>query len=233
MQNDNREPFEILEALLHAENTPDDWMNVCELDGFLAALAVGPVAVDESEWLPIVFGLTPLEFASEVFDPRLLAAIRAYHAETVERLRDPEDVRFLPLLFATPDGGHDGVDWCCGFMWAIGLHDKAWAPLAKSRQGDLLLPLLAHEPEEFETGPPVMDDETTAFMRENALTVLTATVEGINRFWRNRERKAAGLPRLAPRELAASAVKAGRNDPCPCGSGLKFKKCCLAGADAS
>ena len=21
--------------------------------------------------------------------------------------------------------------------------------------------------------------------------------------------------------------KAGRNDPCPCGSGLKFKKCCL------
>ena len=22
-------------------------------------------------------------------------------------------------------------------------------------------------------------------------------------------------------------LKAGRNDPCPCGSGLKFKKCCL------
>ncbi|HSF23252.1 MAG TPA: SEC-C metal-binding domain-containing protein, partial [Blastocatellia bacterium] len=23
--------------------------------------------------------------------------------------------------------------------------------------------------------------------------------------------------------------KAGRNDPCPCGSGKKFKKCCGAG----
>lgn len=22
-------------------------------------------------------------------------------------------------------------------------------------------------------------------------------------------------------------VKIGRNDPCPCGSGLKYKKCCL------
>lgn len=22
--------------------------------------------------------------------------------------------------------------------------------------------------------------------------------------------------------------KTGRNDPCPCGSGLKYKKCCLA-----
>ncbi len=28
---------------------------------------------------------------------------------------------------------------------------------------------------------------------------------------------------LAP----ASAPKVGRNDPCPCGSGKKYKKCCL------
>ncbi|WP_369291525.1 SEC-C metal-binding domain-containing protein [Sphingobium sp. DC-2] len=24
-----------------------------------------------------------------------------------------------------------------------------------------------------------------------------------------------------------STVKVGRNEPCPCGSGLKFKKCCI------
>lgn len=29
-------------------------------------------------------------------------------------------------------------------------------------------------------------------------------------------------PRQAPRQVA----KVGRNDPCPCGSGQKFKKCC-------
>ena len=28
-------------------------------------------------------------------------------------------------------------------------------------------------------------------------------------------------------ENTASSVKIGRNDPCPCGSGKKFKKCCL------
>jgi hypothetical protein len=27
---------------------------------------------------------------------------------------------------------------------------------------------------------------------------------------------------------APQAAKVGRNDPCPCGSGLKYKKCCLA-----
>jgi len=38
-----------------------------------------------------------------------------------------------------------------------------------------------------------------------------------------------GNPALAPRGLppARSSHKVGRNDPCPCGSGKKFKKCCL------
>jgi uncharacterized protein YecA (UPF0149 family) len=27
-------------------------------------------------------------------------------------------------------------------------------------------------------------------------------------------------------EAATVRASAGRNDPCPCGSGLKFKKCC-------
>lgn len=30
-----------------------------------------------------------------------------------------------------------------------------------------------------------------------------------------------------PRQLAKRRV--GRNDPCPCGSGKKFKRCCLMG----
>jgi SWIM/SEC-C metal-binding protein len=31
---------------------------------------------------------------------------------------------------------------------------------------------------------------------------------------------------LLAREPAPSAPKVGRNEPCPCGSGKKFKKCC-------
>jgi uncharacterized protein YecA (UPF0149 family) len=32
----------------------------------------------------------------------------------------------------------------------------------------------------------------------------------------------------APKQPKLSAKKAGRNDPCPCGSGKKYKKCCGA-----
>lgn len=36
-------------------------------------------------------------------------------------------------------------------------------------------------------------------------------------------------PRHAPPARAgAGGVKVGRNDPCPCGSGQKFKRCCAA-----
>ena len=36
--------------------------------------------------------------------------------------------------------------------------------------------------------------------------------------------------RLGPAPYKASAPKVGRNDPCPCGSGRKYKHCCLAKA---
>lgn len=31
---------------------------------------------------------------------------------------------------------------------------------------------------------------------------------------------------VAPEQIKREAPKTGRNDPCPCGSGKKFKKCC-------
>ncbi|MBK5101444.1 MAG: SEC-C domain-containing protein [Desulfobacteraceae bacterium] len=30
-----------------------------------------------------------------------------------------------------------------------------------------------------------------------------------------------------PLSRTSSSPKIGRNEPCPCGSGLKYKKCCL------
>ncbi|KSU60993.1 hypothetical protein AS034_15245 [[Bacillus] enclensis] len=41
----------------------------------------------------------------------------------------------------------------------------------------------------------------------------------------DRQRSLGPLPPL--KQPAAKDVKAGRNDPCPCGSGKKYKKCCL------
>ena len=36
--------------------------------------------------------------------------------------------------------------------------------------------------------------------------------------------------RMGPAPVKSSAPKVGRNDPCPCGSGKKYKHCCLGKA---
>jgi preprotein translocase subunit SecA len=40
------------------------------------------------------------------------------------------------------------------------------------------------------------------------------------------EARVAGDGPRQPRKVSASA-KIGRNDPCPCGSGKKYKNCCM------
>ncbi|HEX7892619.1 MAG TPA: SEC-C metal-binding domain-containing protein [Terriglobales bacterium] len=40
----------------------------------------------------------------------------------------------------------------------------------------------------------------------------------------------AGAGDRQVQKVVRSGVKVGRNDPCPCGSGKKYKKCCGANA---
>ncbi|MBA2542600.1 MAG: SEC-C domain-containing protein, partial [Deltaproteobacteria bacterium] len=42
----------------------------------------------------------------------------------------------------------------------------------------------------------------------------------IHDYWRDARRPATATP------IRRGSPKVGRNDPCSCGSGLKFKKCC-------
>lgn len=39
--------------------------------------------------------------------------------------------------------------------------------------------------------------------------------------------EAMELETWPPREIRRESLVPGRNDPCPCGSGVKYKKCCL------
>ena len=55
-----------------------------------------------------------------------------------------------------------------------------------------------------------------------------AQVRIIGRSYRERLKPGGGVKGVTIRK-AAGASPVGRNDPCPCGSGKKYKKCCLTG----
>jgi len=84
------------------------------------------------------------------------------------------------------------------------------------------------------------DEEDDENEDEEALVAATseerrAAQSTVENFTRNIQRKkdkemaelqfAGGSDSSAEKKQAVSAKKAGRNDPCPCGSGKKYKKC--------
>ncbi|MBZ0106330.1 MAG: SEC-C domain-containing protein [Sulfuricella denitrificans] len=64
-----------------------------------------------------------------------------------------------------------------------------------------------------------MPDDEYEKLQQECMDVLPGAVSGIYNFWQAR-RKGTTVKRDTP--------KVGRNEPCPCGSGKKFKQCCGA-----
>ncbi len=55
-------------------------------------------------------------------------------------------------------------------------------------------------------------------------------IDELAALWQRVSKVEEALPPHAPPHAPPAApakLKIGRNDPCPCGSGRKFKKCCL------
>src|ERR1700730_15368765 len=70
---------------------------------------------------------------------------------------------------------------------------------------------------------------------EQAPDLIPGCISGIAEFWRRKARHNQTSISLRPAAGCGprAATKLGRNDPCPCGSGRKFKKCCGAGPHKS
>lgn len=87
--------------------------------------------------------------------------------------------------------------------------------------------------DEHEPGPEVsFDDDRLVIELREAFRLLDAELtpaqrERLERLDEERKRRRA-LATASPAAgtVRREGVKVGRNDPCPCGSGKKFKKCC-------
>jgi uncharacterized protein len=79
----------------------------------------------------------------------------------------------------------------------------------------------------------VPSSAATSVTEKDALGELSGWYALSDAATRDRERRAVGRgaassTSAAARQSSANRLKdIGRNDPCPCGSGKKFKKCCL------
>src|SRR4051794_39736377 len=154
----------------------------------------------------------------------ILGTIMGRHNAIV---REVEAGAFGPIFWTTADGTTIAADWAEGFLHAVALRADAWEPLMRSkRHGRLLLPILALCADEHgDSALGLEPDMEDRFMAEAAELIPVCVIE-IAAYWRQRRPTLAtgsGQPASSP---FVAANQTGRNEPCPCGSGRKYKVCC-------
>ena len=192
-------------------------MMLCDLDGFLTAIAIGPDLIMPSEWLPAIWGGEEPVFDDAAQAQAIIGTIMNRYNEILGQVAERA---VAPIIMETPGGDIIAVDWAEGFMQAVALRPLAWKPLLTSETNiTLMLPILALCCDE--DGEPLLDlpQDVEDSLFAEAGDIIPACVLDIADYWR--------VTRTAPLRQS-SGVKTGRNDPCPCGSGKKFKKCCGA-----
>lgn len=218
----NDSDLDRLEELLESDVFQGDAMRLDEIQAILCAVVSGPKPVLPSVWLPEVLGKGMAESA----DPSVLAVV-----ELLMRLNNDiaasllADETVAPVLYPLDERceEYDYAAWADSYVYGAGLGGD-WYELAGKHSEDLselLEPMFLLNgmlKEDVEKSgerwfTPAEETRLVSDIQENFPVI----VQTLYNFWRNK--RSGGT-------VKHEEAKSGRNDPCPCGSGRKFKQCC-------
>ena len=219
----------ITTCFLASPAAPKTAMSALELDGYLTGVIVTPQAVPvrPSAWIGRLWGDDDPIFADEAQINAALGAVALHYNalirdidRSLERLEAERIVDYRPLFVAGDQKpSHDAVRaWARGFWRAMALAPATWSKLVEDERTRVIIePFVGF----FDVGG--LDSNEVPDDIDNLLDAEAALIPRMILVLRKlaRIRSAAGPPAQLPRR-----VKIGRNDPCPCGSGKKYKRCC-------
>lgn len=203
--------MELLDAKSEAHNT----MRCDEVQGFMMALLSGPDALNPTNWLPEILGEESLFDAKERTEiERLVMAMAA-------DMRMKLNEKILPDLWFYEDeaSNPDFYTWCNAYLYALDIVPTDWFEAVDQEEfEDLFYPIMAlggiYDDEE--------NGEVILHLNEKELTQLESDLPhillDIYWYWQAIINK--------PQTVRREGKKVGRNDPCSCGSGKKYKACC-------
>lgn len=197
-------------------------------DGVLTAAAVGPERVRPDELARAVFD-QDRPFNDAGMAQVSVSLLGLMYSGVVEKLRR-ERTDYVPRFLEYAHEGEEAVlatEWANGFFAGVRLRGEMWKRLIGTEEGKRLLgPIVVFLSDE-DGSSVVLEErpqEEVAEIQAEALQWLGYSAFEISRYWKTHGKRAA-------RADADAFRKIGRNEPCPCGSGKKHKKCCLL-ADA-
>jgi uncharacterized protein len=180
--------------------------------GLFAALASIPDMVMPRTWLTMVIGQEPLNSQDEL--QGLASLVMGVYNDTLAQLE-----RSDPALCPEPTEVEGITEWCSGYMQGLVLGGSSFGEESDEALVSLrVLQVLAGKVAAGKAMPPGADEDD--WLAEQRSRLLDHALLLYNEW---ADARAAAVPR-PPTPKPRPAV--GRNDPCPCGSGKKYKKCC-------
>lgn len=217
----------------------EDSLLLSGLDGFLTSIIVCPDMIVPSEWIPVIWGGVEPEFDTSAQAQKIMGTIMDLFNSIIDDLNQ-DGCR--PLFEQNKHGFVFWDDWIEGFWTAVRMRPGAWKTerLKQEENSDnddidkalfvlISLRSLVEKRENMET-----ETETDKELDIMATELIPESIQTLHHT-RLAQHHVQNTPTMAPQFMPSPFTspanennpKVGRNDPCPCGSGKKFKKCCL------
>lgn len=228
----SQEEMDELDRFLISDVTSGETMMLDALDGYLTAIVVGPATLDFGQWFPGVWGpsqddlpnFKSMEEAQHIID----LILRLMNGIAWDLERNP-DV-FAPIFDISEYRSRkfaDAETWAYGFLCGINLCRKNWQSFFDDPNGmEVLRPI--HLLGSDNVTPEEIALTNTLEQREELSKLISVSIAWIYRFWL--PYRQAMIERMVATAIHRELPKIGHNEPCPCGSGKHFKKCCGAAA---
>ncbi|MBI5895788.1 MAG: UPF0149 family protein [Desulfobacterales bacterium] len=225
---------EALKALFAAEPLVQLSFGLHYAYGFVLNMISAPDMIQPSEWLPMLFkSREPPEFKTKKQTEAILGALVSIWSFWAEQTEDRETLDLPPActMDAEGNGSAELLDFCRGYLegcdWLSDLWDEALttlgpdAPEEKILSTTMLLCLRILKGEDFPGDASEEMKQLKSISPTEAMAALPDALTDVAALGRALHMES--LRRSGP---AKADAKPGRNDPCPCGSGKKYKKCC-------
>jgi uncharacterized protein len=207
----------------------EEAMLIEELDGFIAGLLVCPELVRPGEWLSIVWGHDGDEpapaFENRQHVNRVLGLLMEHYNDIARTLMERPE-RYSPLFAVDKRNGDILWElWIEGFEKAVNLRPASWQKLLNADVDTTTAMRGMQTLIDFVCGDPKMPSKDRDTLIAAAPDDIAGWIVTLNN-WRLANYRPVGGFDPIPHPPLMPSNKVGRNEPCPCGSGKKYKKCC-------
>jgi uncharacterized protein len=201
------------------EGKDEGVLDISELDGLFTALVSGPEVVVPSRWFPVVWGaVDPVWESENAFKDIITLMMRHMNSIAAMLMEHPEIFEPIYLERKVKAKTFTIVDeWCEGYRRGVELVEEQWNA-GGEEMAALLAPVFAFTARTNWRGHDLPSDEVELIKK-----AIAPKVREIHAYWLARRAE----PPAPASPVRRSEPRVGRNDPCPCGSGKKYKKCCL------